>query len=244
MDNSERLAEEYFRSLGVDDIRFEPDGNVPPDFLLSGQIAVEVRRLNQNFEGTNQSARGLEEDRIPITVWLDKFLRNLKFGEPHRRTWFVGCDFSRPLPPLRELKTQLRVELTSLLKRVFEGNVEEWISVKLNVGCNFRVDVFAASDLHMSAFIPAGCNDMDSGGWLLPELNRNLNICIHEKSQKIREFKSRYSHWWLVLEDQIAFGLSIDDRNYFKENFNINPMEFNKIIIIFRNNILSSWELI
>ncbi len=243
MDASERMAEEYFRSLGIEDIKFEPDGNIPPDFLLSGQIAVEVRRLNQNFEGTNRGVRGLEEDRIPITVWLDKFLKNLKFGEPHRRTWFVGCDFSRPLPPLSELKTQLRVELTSFLKRVFEGNVEERISTKLNVGCSFKVEVFAASDLHMSAFILAGCNDMDSGGWLLPELNRNLKICIHEKSEKIRRFKSNYSHWWLVLEDQIAFGLSAEDRIYFKEMFHVNPIEFDKILLLCRWNNVNAWEL-
>jgi len=49
MDSSETLAKEYLRFLGYTDIIYEPDGNIPPDFLVNGRIAVEVRRLNQNL---------------------------------------------------------------------------------------------------------------------------------------------------------------------------------------------------
>ena len=49
MDESERIASEYLATLGFNDIQYEPDGNVPPDFVLNKTIAVEVRRLNQNF---------------------------------------------------------------------------------------------------------------------------------------------------------------------------------------------------
>jgi len=44
MDSSERIVYEYLSSQGFSDVAYEPDGNVPPDFLLNGRIAVEVRR--------------------------------------------------------------------------------------------------------------------------------------------------------------------------------------------------------
>jgi len=48
MDSSERIVYQYLSYQGFSDVAYEPDGNVPPDFLLNGRIAVEVRRLNQN----------------------------------------------------------------------------------------------------------------------------------------------------------------------------------------------------
>lgn len=48
MDLAEKMAYDYFTSLGIKDIVHEPDGNVPPDLLFGNKIAVEVRRLNPN----------------------------------------------------------------------------------------------------------------------------------------------------------------------------------------------------
>jgi hypothetical protein len=56
MKPEEKLAAAYLRHLGYVDVVHEPDGNVTPDFLVDGRIAVEVRRLNQNFH----SKRGYE----------------------------------------------------------------------------------------------------------------------------------------------------------------------------------------
>jgi len=44
---------------------YEPDGNTPPDFLVNGTIAVEVRRLNQN-EIIESGHRGLEVTTFPL----------------------------------------------------------------------------------------------------------------------------------------------------------------------------------
>jgi hypothetical protein len=67
MDESEKLVYEYLVHLGFDSIVYEPDGNLPPDFLVSGTIAVEARRLNQN-EVTGTGFRGLEEIAIPLLM--------------------------------------------------------------------------------------------------------------------------------------------------------------------------------
>ena len=75
-DRSEQLALTYLESLRLGPVTHEPDGNVPPDFLIDGRIAVEVRRLNQN-EAVANGHRGLEETAIPLNARLRKLLASL-----------------------------------------------------------------------------------------------------------------------------------------------------------------------
>lgn len=46
MNFDEKIANEYLPYLAFTDVVFEPHGKTRPDFLIDGQIAVEVRRLN------------------------------------------------------------------------------------------------------------------------------------------------------------------------------------------------------
>jgi hypothetical protein len=39
MDATEALAARYLESLGLGPVVYEPDGNVPPDFLLGDRVA-------------------------------------------------------------------------------------------------------------------------------------------------------------------------------------------------------------
>ncbi len=71
MDDSERTILEYLQNQDLGDVVYEPDGNVPPDFLVNGRIAVEVRRLNENVE-TDEGHRGLEEIAKPLNVLVRK----------------------------------------------------------------------------------------------------------------------------------------------------------------------------
>ena len=68
---SEQWAYEYLVDRGFADLIYEPDGNVPPDFLIDGYIAVEARRLNQNEESTG-GYRGLEEVWQPLDKLVQK----------------------------------------------------------------------------------------------------------------------------------------------------------------------------
>ena len=45
MDTSEKIAYDFLLHQGFKSIVYEPDGNVPPDFLADGRVAIEVRRL-------------------------------------------------------------------------------------------------------------------------------------------------------------------------------------------------------
>ena len=65
MDATEKLVAKHLKHRGYANVVYEPDGNIPPDFLVDGTIAIEVRRLNQNhFDGPD--AKGLEEVAIPL----------------------------------------------------------------------------------------------------------------------------------------------------------------------------------
>lgn len=46
MKPEEKIANKYLEQQGLGSPVFEPDGNISPDFTLSRQIAIEVRRLN------------------------------------------------------------------------------------------------------------------------------------------------------------------------------------------------------
>ena len=86
-----------------------------------------------------------------------------------------------------------------------EGNMR---TVAPNVEMEYWCAVADAGD----AFDLGVVNDHDRGGWLLEQLDKNLRMCGDEKMRKVAPYRSRYPEWWLVLIDQVAFGLSDQDR--------------------------------
>jgi hypothetical protein len=97
MEVSEELVNKHLVHLGFKSVEYEPDGNIPPDFLVEGRIGIEVRRLNQN-ELTGSGFRGLEEVTIPLQMKMIKLLASLGPAESGV-SWFVCYSLKRPLPP-------------------------------------------------------------------------------------------------------------------------------------------------
>jgi hypothetical protein len=95
MDPTEKFFADHLSHRGYTNVVHEPDGKVPPDFLVNGVIAIEVRRLNQNyFDGTD--TKGLEE--VAITLWkrIEQLASSL--GPPvDGESWFVDLSFTRPV---------------------------------------------------------------------------------------------------------------------------------------------------
>jgi hypothetical protein len=209
MDTSEQLAERYLASLSLGDVVYEPDGNVPPDFVVGGAIAVEVRRLNQNHEVEEGKTQGLEEIDIPLRHRMQKHLREFA---PSRdgECWYVGYDFKRPV----ESWKVLRPVLDRALQEFYMSPIRQRMKLKLTR--HFSID-FVPASIDRGSFFLLGANmDYDSGGWVVAELERNLRICIAEKERKISTFRSRYPAWWLVLEDRIDYAVDSEDRPRFK----------------------------
>lgn len=199
MDKSETLAKTYLESLDFDSVIYEPDGNVPPDFLLDGRIAVEVRRLNQNFT-SNGRVKGLEETSMPLKDVIKKLLD--AYGSPSDgASYFFSYSYSRPLAALKDIK----MGVCNFLDAFSDGQREECVAYR--IAPRFEAEVFKATKAQKKKFILGDIVDFNLGGFVVAELYENINHCIVEKSHKVEPYKSKYNVWWLILVDRISNGL-------------------------------------
>ena len=75
-------------------LNYEPDGNIPPDFLF-GDTAIEVRRLNEN-RIVDGEIIGLEGDQIRINSYLENNLS--KIAVLNCKKYFVFANIiARPI---------------------------------------------------------------------------------------------------------------------------------------------------
>lgn len=224
MDASEKIAYDHFAHRGFTSIVYEPDGNIPPDLLLDGSIAVEVRRLNQNYFDV-AGTQGLEQVAIPLWKKVGALLASMgpsKSGE----SWFVHFRYGRPVEPWRTLEPKLRAGLSNFIN---SSNKGRGIVAR---GQGFELEVFCrTSTPHAAIFVMAGCSDDESGGWLLSEMETNIRYCASEKERKIANVRPKYSTWWLALVDHIGYGLDDFDREMFREQVSIQH-GWDKIILI------------
>lgn len=231
----EKLVKEYLGQLGYKSIIHEPDGNVPPDFLLDSEIAVEVRRLNQNYTFHSGGTKGLEEQSIPLRQKLDSLLNS--FGLPiNNRSWLIGIRFKRPIEPWNKLKPKIQ----KLLDDIKNQGLDKLETYEISE--NFTIKINPASAPLKSMFLMATSVDGDSGGWVLNEMETNLRLVIIEKSKKIEKFKLKYKEWWLVLPNHIGYSLKDFEEKQFKEMFLMNH-DWDKIILINPLNPSNAFEL-
>ena len=232
MDKSEQIAESHLRSRGFQDIMYEPDGNVPPDFLVDGQIAVEVRRLNQN-EDTPEGPRGFEEVAIPLQDAVKRLLNELG---PSRdgQSWYVMYDFRRPLAA--DWRPALRASLVA-----FRDGAERQPGRRVVVP-RFKVNLLRAGRSYPDFFVLGGYADGDSGGFVLSELNRNIRICVLEKTNKVARVRANYPQWWLLLVDHMGFGLDAAEREELRQLLQLDH-SWDKILIVSPIDPPTAYEL-
>ena len=226
MDDSERLADQYLRSLSLGDVVYEPDGNSPPDFLVGTDIAVEVRRLNQNYEFSDGSKHGLEQLAIPLWKRFKTYLPTLG-QSADGECWYVRPDFRRPLEEWKTLRPLIDSELRGFMACPLRSQTTVQITPSLSL------DLLRSGKDHGSFFLLGTSNDDDSGGWVMGEVERNLRLCIAEKEQKIEPYRSKYPEWWLVLADHIDYAMDDEDRPVFRAE--VMPRiqhRFSKIVLI------------
>lgn len=199
MDDSEHAAQEYLRSCGFQDPVYEPNGRVPPDFLVEGRIAVEVRRLNQM---PDPKGPGLEQIQRSLQTKVPLLLKGIG-PSGARDSWFVFLRFKRPLPPWRKLRIRIGQEL-----RAFAQDATRWIEDhhEIKIDKNFCIRLSRAGNAHSELFVFAGYSDFDASGFIVPKLEQNMSICIRQKTDAIAPFRPRYAEWWLMLVDHIAYA--------------------------------------
>jgi hypothetical protein len=224
MDKSEKLVAAFLAHQGYSDIENHPDGkHCPPDFLVDRRIAVEVRRLNQNYQGKTR-IEGLEEEAIRLRDRIRKCASS--FGRPTQGvSWFLFFDFRRPVDPWKKLKPKLRDALQGFM------NDTAHTQTHLSLGNGFELKFFPASNLHSTFYVLGMLHDNDSGAWVIAELEKNLRICIREKTDKIAKYKPKYPEWWLVLVDRIGYGLDQSDRKQFRDTVSLYH-EWDRIVLL------------
>ena len=235
MDNTEQLAAEYLRSSGFTDIKSEPDGNIPPDLLVDGRIAVEVRRLNQNVVKPDGTTEGLEEKFIPMWQRMMRYLPTLG-SSVSGESWYVAFDMSRPLQSWRILEPMLRIELLAFKRSLVRT------PRTINVTERFKVHIFRAGRPYNTFFRLGGGSDDESGGWVIGEVHRNLILCIEEKERKVAPYRDRYAEWWLVLPDHIGYALDNSDQLQFRTLPTI-AHTFAKVILVNPHDPAHAFEI-
>ncbi len=105
MNNDEQIAHKYLNSLDYTIIEHEPNGNVPPDFLLDKKIAVEIRRLNQH-KLVNGKYIPLENLRFKLVQKFTNLLKEFE-TDTYNETIFASLSYGRPLKVNSKLFKQI-----------------------------------------------------------------------------------------------------------------------------------------
>lgn len=230
MDSCEALARDHLLGRGYRDVVYEPDGKVPPDFVLDGRIAVEVRRLNQN-ERHPTRAIGLNVVAGPLLARIQSLCH--EHGAANGASWWVTVRFRRPVPPRDRLLAETRTFLDGVRSRR---------SSRQAVIDTVELRAIPRPDQRGKTFELGVVVDEDSHGPVFGELERNLRLVIHEKSLKIGPVRSRYPEWWLVLVDHVAHGLSREDQAEFRRTMHI-AQDWDRIVVMNPLDPLDYFEL-
>ena len=156
-------AQNWLRQQGYRDIR-RPCSD-PPDFLVDGDCAVEVTRLNQRIVvGDEPRSKGQEQAREPLTDHLGKVLGELGSPGNAGRSWVIDCeyDFTEPLPNRKIVTAQVSEALAPLLKPYDDNVISSIHSRHLDYGKhageispfgNFRISAWSmVSALNLQNF--------------------------------------------------------------------------------------------
>jgi len=223
MKKEEYIAMHFLKSLGKGLLTYEPCGrSKPPDFLLASEIAVEVRRLNQNRFALGK-VQGLEEAYYSLTKAMTQVFKEFDTLQPVERNWVV-LEYKRPIGRLKFIKNNTRQAINMYLEN------RKPIPTDFRVSSNVRIRIIPSLHMSTKRFRIGVDSDEDAGGWVIPMYIENINHCIREKDEKVLPCYKNYDHWWLILVDTI---LCIGPEEYQKVINQMFKSElFDKVIVI------------
>ncbi len=223
MKHEEKIANRHLEARGFEDIIFEPDGNIPPDFLVNNEIAIEVRRLNKHFDSIGQF-KGLENLRFSLMYKVQNMLKTIAYPVRHE-SYFISFHFRRPFPKPDTVVNEIKNKLTEFIKSGI-GGAQVW-----EISDQLILKAFPASKKYEKPFLLGSYVDLDAGGFVVSDIYQNLKICIKEKEYKVLNYRHKYPVWWLLLIDYIGYGLSERDHN---QVIQLDPIDhtWDKVIIV------------
>ena len=226
MKPEEKIVADYLIASGYNDLEYEPNGNVTPDFVLNKKIAIEVRRLNQHYL-KGEYPKPLEQLEWKLIPRLTAILESI-FVESFEKSFAVSISFERPLKATKQL-----FKTFEALLRDQVGNIKQEIEIYIHK--NLKVRLIPLSIKWSTYYVLGSYGDNNGGGLIIAELYEALKIAINEKENKISQFFSNFDQWWLILINTITFSLD----NYSVVQLMGMPKiehRFNKILILSPNN--------
>lgn len=176
--------------------------NDPPDYVVNGRHAVEVRRLNR-MSVTNGKTRGEEEFLFHLGDVVKGVLEEFGPPPPGKHSWYVDCDYVVDLARL--LKKQKKKEGFKKKIREFlkSFNCSEIMGFRLEDG--IRLSLRSAYKSLSHKFVLGEVEDPTTG-MVLSELIENIPRCIKEKTDKVKNSNKveEFEDWWLILVDHIC----------------------------------------
>lgn len=225
MKPDERIVLETLMGLGYSDVCYELDGNIPPDFVINGSIAVEARRLNIHHINEDGTKYAHEQEFRPMWQRIEKLIST--YGSPiDGETWAVGFALIHPVKPWKQIRLVLEQFLHDFQKQpqrnsgrcVFPGLLE--------------VDIIRCGNRYETFYVMGGGAEDVMGCFLVDEMRRNIELIIKEKTAKMLPFRNKYQHWWLALVDLIGQGIDEFDLAQLRASSIEGKNEFDRILII------------
>ena len=193
-------VEQWLQSQGYTNIQFLTDTNdQPPDFIVNGDIAVEVRRLNWMFGNRNTGLEGVE---IPLEQDIKTGLESA--GQPpHGCKIFVSCDlFHTKLPNRKTIIQEIREAANGYVECVKDslrlGHRPPHSRNETSFGMSIRFDALTNSAINHFELMDVSAG-IGVAGWIVADSIDNINRCINEKTDKIKDEHDLYTIWWLIL---------------------------------------------
>ena len=253
--DDERWARKWLEFQGYSNIELIKDD--PPDIVVEGEYAVEVRRLNLKI----RQGEGEETPRISLQRTIEKTLAGI--GPPAKdQSWVIDCeyDFSRFFKK-RVVKRQVREALLPLTQPYDEKIFGELRSKYLDYHKHaHELDYLGALHLCLPCGICLELQDISvqparfvlqdvsdgEGVLVLPELQKNIESAIKEKSERIRGRENNFGAWWLILIDHIGrvpnLGVTQAELEELREEIRAET-PWSRIIIVSLRNLDSWYEL-
>jgi hypothetical protein len=213
MNKDEAIVAETLKFRGYANIKFEPDGNIPPDFAACGGNAFEVTRLNDSkiIAGKRQS----NDQKFPSLK--EAFHRLCESFGPKTGEFgfYVGLDMNG-----HSWSKDTLVKLTkSKLKAV--RHEELYNSGSIYISEHLTLDYIASSNVSQK-FQLAGV--FPEAIWVGHELRECLKYAIGEKSRKCELHKDKYKVWHLYLVDYVSrcdqeIIAKLEHRDFDPDNF-------------------------
>ena len=206
-ENSDELtARRWLELQGHSDIRRLQ--NDPPDYVVEGRYAVEVRRLNWMTE-TDDGTRGVEEYEKPLEGTLECVLKEYD-QSPVGYTIFVDVDypFEPPTPDKEVVEREVRHSLDDVVRKILGSPDLAAPSQPAErcLKCGLHLWFTPMWTDEPTGFV---LNDIEvataSRGWVVSDAIDNIPCCIEDKTHKVMK-KNKvgdYPEWWLALVDHI-----------------------------------------